>query len=180
MIHTRVVEKLGRYGLRTARVQDMGAHSIRAYDGRQSAPITHVARVPLIVDNHRQPLATMMIADIGHHNMIIGRLWLAEQDVLLDSRNSRILWPAPRTTEQKIQAIKEEVACQLTRPIPMQILRRPCVEEDLEHQRDCERRDRKFEKGLLSEKESKPQKRIPRSYNHSHGEDTLKKMHRAL
>jgi hypothetical protein len=91
------------------------------------------------------------------------------------------MWLALRTPGQKIQAMKEEVASQLTRPIPTQILRRPCPEKDLKHQKDCDRRDRKFEESiLLIASEPLSKKRIPRSYNQSYYEDTLKKIDRAL
>jgi hypothetical protein len=35
----------------------------------------------------------MLILDLGSHNLILGRKWLAYHDIWLDVRNRRLLWP---------------------------------------------------------------------------------------
>jgi hypothetical protein len=39
----------------------------------------------------------MLIADLGRYDMILGRMWFAEHDVLLDCRRHRMIWPDERT-----------------------------------------------------------------------------------
>ena len=77
----------------------------------------------------------MLILDLGNHNLILGRKWLAYHDIWLDVRNRKLLWPDqdrenyPRireivTTRERIQAQKI----------------------DPQHQTDVVRRDQAFQK----------------------------------
>ncbi|KAJ5124626.1 Gag/polymerase/env polyprotein [Penicillium bovifimosum] len=128
----------------------------------------------------------MLIADTGRHDMILGRLWCADRGVTIDCKNLQLAWPEPaRGEEQKV--MQEEVACQMTRPIPIQILKRPTEETSARHQKDADRRDTAFEKAEKLEASlervdstKNPNPTIRREYNHSHTEDTVKKMERAL
>jgi hypothetical protein len=38
-----------------------------------------------------------LVTDFGSYTVILGRKWLAEQDVWLDIRNHRLVWPNERT-----------------------------------------------------------------------------------
>ena len=46
-------------------------------DGKLSTmgPVTHIARVPMDISNHRE-LATFQVANLQHHEVILGMPWL--------------------------------------------------------------------------------------------------------
>ena len=46
-------------------------------DGKLSAmgPVTHMAKVPMDISNHRE-LATFQVANLQHHEVILGMPWL--------------------------------------------------------------------------------------------------------
>ncbi|KAJ5124628.1 uncharacterized protein N7515_008453 [Penicillium bovifimosum] len=71
--------------------------------------------------------------------------------------------------------MKEEVACQITRPIPIRILKRP--EFERAHQEDADRRDAAIQQ---AERRERSREHVKKVYNHSHKEDTLVKMERSL
>ncbi|KAJ5120518.1 Gag/polymerase/env polyprotein [Penicillium bovifimosum] len=179
-----VVPKLTPCGLRTKRLRQ--PQPLCAFDGRPANPITHGVRAPLIVGNRRQIDVPMLIAYTGRHDMILGRLWCADRGVTIDCKNLQLVWPEPARGEER-KVMQEEVACQMTRPIPIQILRRPTEETSARHQKVADRRDTAFEKAEKFEASvervdstKNPSPTIRREYNHSHTEDTVKKMERAL
>ena len=65
----------------------------KGFNGRQGPSITHAIILHLIIDNRRFLNQTFLLVDLGQHDMIIGRRWLAEQDVWMDVRNRRLIWP---------------------------------------------------------------------------------------
>ncbi|OQD77940.1 hypothetical protein PENDEC_c002G02087 [Penicillium decumbens] len=90
-----------------------------------------------MIDGRMQRRLPMLIADLGKHDLILGREWFAEYKVLPDCSKRRLIWPEE-------QSLQDEVASQLSTILPRTILRRPDPNSD--HQRDADRRDRLFEK----------------------------------
>jgi hypothetical protein len=45
----------------------------------------------------------MLITELGKHDMIIGKNWLAEHDVWLDMKNQKLIWPGQRTLEAGLE-----------------------------------------------------------------------------
>jgi hypothetical protein len=111
-------------------------YQIKGYDGKSNQPVTHVIILHLAIDGRRFKNVPMIIANLGNHDMIIGRQWLDEKDIWLDVKNQRLLWPQDRPLEDKVKLSHE-----LT--IPRDALVKPDV--DPKHQRDADRRDRKME-----------------------------------
>ena len=107
----------------------------KGFNGRQGPSITHAIILHLIIDNRRFLNQTFLLVDLGQHDMIIGRRWLAEQDVWMDVRNRRLIWPNECVPT-------DEVRLATTRPLPKRILKRPTPNPD--HQADVERRDAKM------------------------------------
>jgi hypothetical protein len=66
---------------------------IRGFDGREAEPVTHYLELTLLIDGHRQIKVPMLIADLGKHDMILGREWASQSNVLIDCRNHRLIWP---------------------------------------------------------------------------------------
>lgn len=96
----------------------------------------------LWLDRWRFLNTPLILADLGQHQMIIGRRWLAEKDVRLDVKNSAFLWPAePSDLEKALPA---------PRLVPRRVLQRP-MPSPL-HQQDEERRDRALDEEIASEK----------------------------
>jgi hypothetical protein len=48
-------------------------------------------------------LIPLLIADLGNHEIILGRKWLAEQDIWLDVKNR---WPNERSPEEQMRLRK--------------------------------------------------------------------------
>ena len=104
---------------------------VRGYDGRRGTPITSVLRMNLRVDGRRQYNVPFLTTDLGCHNIIRGRKWLAYLDIWLDVRNRQLIWPEhhPRVP-QLIKEINTHIET-LTRNVA-----------NPEHQADAARRDR--------------------------------------
>ena len=66
---------------------------IRGYSGRIGPPITTILRIHLRVDGRRQYNVPFLITDLGSHDMILGRKWLAYLGLYLDVWNRQLVWP---------------------------------------------------------------------------------------
>ena len=108
---------------------------VRGYDGKTGTPITQVALLNLNVEGRRQIRAPFCITDLGNHEVILGRKWMAYFDLHLDTRNRRIVWPDefPPTPffAKEIRIDRQQLAATTPRP---------------EHQKDVETRQRAFNK----------------------------------
>lgn len=109
---------------------------VRGYDGRMGEPITHAMVLDLRVDGRKLADTPMLIADLGKHDIILGKKWIAENRVLPDCTSNRLLWP------EELPPWKE-VANQLVWTLPKTILRRK-DRVSVNHQRDADRRDKLF------------------------------------
>lgn len=69
------------------------AADTKGFDGQPGSPITHAIKLHLVVDGRRFLNQPFLIIDLGQHDIIIGRRWLSDQDVWLDVRNRRLIWP---------------------------------------------------------------------------------------
>jgi hypothetical protein len=67
--------------------------SVKGFDGKPGRPATQTITLNLGIDKHRQRKIPMLILDLGNHNLILGRKWLAYYDIWLDIRNRKLLWP---------------------------------------------------------------------------------------
>ena len=115
---------------------------VRGYDGRMGEPITHAIVLGLRVDGRKLADTPMLIADLGKHDIILGKAWLAENKVLPDCTSNRLLWP------DELPPWKE-VANQLVWTLPKTILRRG-DRMSVNHQRDADQRDK-----LLAQEDTK-------------------------
>ena len=106
---------------------------VKGYDGRPGKPVTHYIRLHLTVDQRRQYNVPLLILDLGSHDIIIGRKWLAYFDVLPDCRRRRLVWPDKLPPSY---SVAKEIRWNRQDLIPA-----PKV---LSHQEDADRRDRAF------------------------------------
>jgi hypothetical protein len=60
---------------------------IKGYNGRMGKPIASILRIHLHVNGRRQYNVPFLVIDLGHHNVILGRKWLAYLDLWLDIWN---------------------------------------------------------------------------------------------
>ena len=60
-------------------------------DGKPSAmgPVTHIAKVPMDINRHRE-LATFQVANLQHHEVILGMPWLKEHNPTIDWNERKI------------------------------------------------------------------------------------------
>jgi hypothetical protein len=73
---------------------------LRGFDGQPSEAIRYLATVDLAIDRHSQTRQYLLAANLGSHDMILGRKWLAKHDVLPDCRRNQLHWPENRETNQ--------------------------------------------------------------------------------
>ena len=68
-------------------------------DGKPSAmgPITYLMEVPIDISNHRE-LATFQVANLQHHEVILGMPWLREHNPTIDWREKQITFNSERYT----------------------------------------------------------------------------------
>ena len=106
---------------------------VLGFDGKAGRPITQVIILHFQVDGRRQLNVPMLIANLGQHDLIVGRKWLEKHDIWLDSANRCLIWPDKRDESATAAAQLElTVTRSMLKPIP----------ENPEHQKDAARRDR--------------------------------------
>ena len=63
------------------------------YNGGKGKPIVSMLRIHLQVDRQKQNNIPFLVTDLGDHNIILGRKWLAYLGLWLDVQNRRLGWP---------------------------------------------------------------------------------------
>jgi predicted aspartyl protease len=107
---------------------------VKGYNGQSGDAITHILRLHLTVDGRRQYHLPLMILDLGSHDLILGRKWLAHFDILVNARRGCLQWPQQYPPSYSV--IKECIVSQ-------DVLAPDMIQQ--EHQDDVEARDRAFE-----------------------------------
>jgi Retroviral aspartyl protease len=102
---------------------------LHGYDGTESKEIQEVFTCTLDVRGRRIVDTPMVVVEM-HHDIILGREWFARQDVLIDCKRRKLIWPDKR---REYVAAHELVLAKETLEVG-----RP----NLKHQQDVERRDR--------------------------------------
>lgn len=107
---------------------------VRGYNGKSSDPISQYITVSLIIDGRKILNLPFLILDLGQHDVILGRTFLAALDVKPDCRRGRLLWPdcIPPTNPLLLNDLNISSEVIEKRPI------------DLAAQRDANRRDRQM------------------------------------
>ena len=81
-ITTRLAEKPREIYLTDGNLSEMG-------------PITHIAEVPMEIGGHRE-LATLQMANLQNHEIILGILWLIEHNPKIDWKEQKITFDSER------------------------------------------------------------------------------------
>jgi hypothetical protein len=127
-------------GLRVQRLERQCP--VNGFDGKPARPITHAVILSMCIEGHVHQQVPMLVADLGKHDLILGRIWLAQHDVLLDCRRRRMIWPHEPT-------LFEEVCNQVSLPTPITILKKPIPTSTAStHQADADRRDKLLEQSI--------------------------------
>lgn len=102
---------------------------VNGFDGRPSTPVTEFLTVHLLVDGRRVYNVPILIVDLGNHDMILGRIFLAHFDIWLNVRDRTLVWPDDQPRTPSFARTLVTTILTLKRPV------------DLEHQADMVRRD---------------------------------------
>jgi len=109
--------------------------NVRGFDGQRADPITDYLVATLIVDGRRQLKVPMLVVKLRGQDLILGRRWAANLDVLIDCKNRRLIWPDDQRRNpdwgRVISARKEDLIPKAPNPA---------------HQQDADRRNRLMEK----------------------------------
>jgi hypothetical protein len=114
---------------------------VKGYDGQVGTPITIVLRTHFRINGRRQYNMPFLITDLGSHDAILGREWLAYLNLWLDVRNQRLIWPADLPPTPIF--VKETT-------VNIKTLQHPTI--NLAHQADAIRRDQAFQENLQTGK----------------------------
>ena len=139
---------------------------VKGFDGKSTTEIAYAIILHLLVDGRRFLNMPILITDLGQHDMIIGKNWLAEHDVWLNMKDQQLVWPDQRS-------LLDGVCSQQNMVLPKMILKR--LEVNPDHQKNMERRDRL----IVAEEKGTPRYRPPRTEKMDH-RDNLAKMTREL
>jgi len=83
---------------------------IKGFNGALGTPISHYARLNLTIEGRLQSFTPFLITNLGNHGVILGRTWLAEHKVLLDTAHRRLIWPSdypPTRTYSRTIEVKD-------------------------------------------------------------------------
>lgn len=103
---------------------------VKGYDGQMGTPITSVFRTHFRINGRQQYNMPFLITDLGSHDAILGREWLAHLNLWLDVRNRRLIWPDDLPPSPSF--IKQTT-------VDIKTLQGPTI--NLAHQADATRRD---------------------------------------
>ena len=136
---------------------------LHGYDGKESEEIREVFTCTLGVGGRRIRDTPMVVVDM-QYDIILGREWFAQQDVLIDCKRRRLIWPDKR---------KEYIAMH-----ELEIQRKDLPDDtpDPRHQQDADRRDQAMAKQIRILQRPRPGKE---TYRQQHRE-ALSRMNREL
>jgi transposase InsO family protein len=132
-IDTLCAKDIAQYlGLKTRRLPQPA--TVKGYDGKSENAITHFLLLHLTVDGRRFYNTPLLILDLGSHDLILGRKWLASFKILVDCHNHCLCWPSHL---QPSHSVVKEIT------VPRQGL---LPRRDLQnYQEDADARDQAFE-----------------------------------
>ena len=110
-------------------------YRVNGFDGQQTPPITHYLELSLYIDHKRQRKLPMLVVKLGGHDLIIGRSWIDQYNVLVDCRNRQLVWPDESLESPSWSKV---IATHKRTLLPGLV--------DQEHQKDADRRDQQLAK----------------------------------
>src|SRR5271167_2702613 len=76
LLNAKCAQKISKF-LNTPFEQLERPIPVKGYNGQAGKPITSILRIHLRVDGRRQYNVPFLVTDLGHHNVILRRKWLA-------------------------------------------------------------------------------------------------------
>ena len=90
LLNTQCAEKVSKF-LNTPLETLERPIPVKGYDGRHGKAITSMLRIHLCINGRRQYNVPFLVIDLGHHDVILGRKWLAYLNLLLDAWNRQLI-----------------------------------------------------------------------------------------
>ena len=86
-----------KHGIKTIKATNL--REIYLADGKPSPmePVTHIVKVPIDINSYRE-LATFQVANLRHHEVILGMPWLTEHNPTIDWKEKKITFISERCT----------------------------------------------------------------------------------
>ena len=114
---------------------------VKGYNGQIGKPIMSMLQLHLCVNRRQQYNTPFLITDLGNHDIILGRKWLAYLDLWLDVRNRQLIQP---TNLPPTPSFVREIS------VTMKSLLE--TTSDLGHQADATQRDQALQKEIDCQK----------------------------
>ena len=86
LLNTKYAKKISKF-LNTPMEMLEKPILVKGYDGQMGTPITSTFQTHFRINGRRQYNMPFLITDLGNHDAILGRKWLAHLDLQLDIRN---------------------------------------------------------------------------------------------
>ena len=65
---------------------------VQGFDGQVADSITDYLVANLIIDGRKQLKIPMLVVKLGGQDLILGRKWAADFDILIDYKNRKLIW----------------------------------------------------------------------------------------
>ena len=108
---------------------------VQGFDGQVANSITEYLEANLIIDGRKQLKMPMLVVKLGGQDMILGRKWAADFDILIDCKNRKLIWPEDQPKAKDWSRVIITHKKNLAPELPNQAC-----------QEDADRRDRLLEK----------------------------------
>jgi len=98
---------------------------ILGFNSQSAKPITRLIVANIDVDSHLQTRLPILMVNIDKHDLILRRRFFKDNDVLIDCRRRRLIWPQePLYTAQKNLVIPRDLLDQPPNPVAQQDAKR--------------------------------------------------------
>lgn len=105
----------------------------KGFDGKKGPVISKYILLSLWIDDRRLDNLPFLIVELGTHDIILGSRWLAHYDILIDSRQRRLIWPSHHHTTPRFSS-------PICTHLSLLMKDKPKILKI--HQKDVERRDK--------------------------------------
>ena len=66
---------------------------VRGFDSQRANLITEYLKATLIINKRRQLKVLILVVKLRGQDLILGRQWAADLNILLNCKNKRLIWP---------------------------------------------------------------------------------------
>lgn len=145
-MHQKLVQPLKKYLKPQFKHLTGSGIAVTGYNNKSPTYVKEYFIANLVIDDRRMR-CPFVIADLGKHDVFIGRKWFEGTGALLDCRNRRLIWPPddlPNNFNHDLIIPSREYGSHV---------------HNKDHQADVDDRDRRFNEQIIKSLQPKPRRR---------------------